>query len=707
MSVTKTRKSQSKGSKKVDSSALIVASLSKSQAMIEFTLEGIVVDANDLFLGALGYSREEIIGQHHRLFVTPEYARTEEYREFWSRLRNGQFQSAEFQRVGKGGKVIWIQATYSPVFAADGTVIKVVKLATDITSRYLAQAKIRAEATRDQSALNAAATNVLMADKDFNLIYANRKSLDTLRQLEPVLQKIFGIRVDQMIGMNIDRLHKDPSHQRRLVSQLGDRLHQTTIRLGDELLDLSVSALQDEKGSFSGAVVNWELVTKARRQEFEAKRAQDSVDVVGTNVLISDADFRIVYGNKKSLDTLRKLEPLLIEKFGVRFDQIIGINMDRFHRDPAHQRRVLTSLRDRSHTAEFPLGNEILSLTASGLFDSKGNFSGAIVNWELVTQQRMMEGEVKRKAQAEAAAATELRDRVNGLLALVNQAANGDLTVHVEAKGEDPLSQLTMGVGRMIKDLRNIIVQVKDGAEQFTQNAGTISQTSSNLSESSQTNAATVEEMTASVGQLGESIKLIAQNAGSANSLASETSARAAVGGDAVQRSVAAMKEISKSSEQIGEIIQVISEIASQTNLLALNAAIEAARAGEHGLGFAVVADEVRKLAERSSEAAKQITTLIRESTQRVGEGTKLSEETGTALKQIIEGVQRTADSIAQIATATDEQSATAQEVTRAIQNVAQLTEGNSGRAEEMAGSAEELSAKALSMKELVRRFTL
>jgi methyl-accepting chemotaxis protein len=167
------------------------------------------------------------------------------------------------------------------------------------------------------------------------------------------------------------------------------------------------------------------------------------------------------------------------------------------------------------------------------------------------------------------------------------------------------------------------------------------------------------------------------------------------------------MKEINRSSERISEIIQVISEIASQTNLLALNAAIEAARAGEHGLGFAVVADEVRKLAERSSEAAKQITGLIRESTQRVVEGTKLSEETGQALKHIIDGVQSTAQSISQIASATDEQSATAQEVGRAIQNVAKLTENNSNNATSMAASAEELSAQALAMKELVRRFQI
>ncbi|MBK8099795.1 MAG: PAS domain-containing protein [Planctomycetes bacterium] len=580
--MTTTMKKRSVGKNNKHAEALLDA-LGRSQAMIEFTTDGTIVHANDVFLGALGYTLEEVRGQHHRMFVRADYARGDSYAEFWSQLRAGRFQSAEFERVGKGGKSVWIQATYSPVFDAKGAVTGVVKMATDITERWLA----------------------------------------------------------------------------------GQRLQATS------------------------------------------KRAQDAMDAVATNVLICDAEFKIVYGNRKSQETLRLLEPVLLQKFGVRADTVVGGSLDRFHRDPSHQRRLLAALQQRSHSAEFPLGDEKIALQAAALYDAAGNFTGAVVNWELVTRQRAMEAEVQRKAAADAAAAETLRQQVGELLTVVEAAAAGNLAVTGGPDGDDPIGQLGRGVQKMITDLRSVILQIRDGAEQFSGSAGMISSTSSNLSEASQTNAATVEQMTASVAQLTESIKLIAGNANEANRLATDTSGSAATGGETVTRSVAAMKEIAKSSEQISEIIQVISEIASQTNLLALNAAIEAARAGEHGLGFAVVADEVRKLAERSSEAAKQITTLIRESTQRVVEGTRLSEETGTALQQIIDGVKKTADSIAQIATATDEQSATASEVSRAITNVAKLTEGGSASAEELASGAEELAAQAVAMKELVRRFSL
>jgi len=112
-----------------------VEAISKSQAVIEFNLDGTIVTANENFLKTLGYTLGEIQGQHHRMFVEPAYAESAEYRRFWEKLNKGQFDSGEYKRFGKGGQEIWIQASYNPVFDEDGLVSKVVKFAVDVTAQ--------------------------------------------------------------------------------------------------------------------------------------------------------------------------------------------------------------------------------------------------------------------------------------------------------------------------------------------------------------------------------------------------------------------------------------------------------------------------------------------------------------------------------------------------------------------------------------------
>lgn len=115
-----------------------ISAISRSQAVIEFKLDGTILNANENFCSALGYRLEEIRGQHHRLFVTPEEASGPEYQEFWRKLSSGEFWSGEYKRIGKGGREVWIQASYNPIFDASGRPYKVVKYATDITARKAA-----------------------------------------------------------------------------------------------------------------------------------------------------------------------------------------------------------------------------------------------------------------------------------------------------------------------------------------------------------------------------------------------------------------------------------------------------------------------------------------------------------------------------------------------------------------------------------------
>ena len=153
----------------------VLAALDKSLAIIEFDPTGKILRANANFLGALGYSAAEIAGQHHRMFVEPAYASSGDYAAFWTKLGRGEFDTAEYKRIGKGGREIWIQATYNPVLDAKGKVVKVVKFATDITETKMKSA----EAAGKLDAISRAQA-VIEFTVDGEILTANENFLTTL-----------------------------------------------------------------------------------------------------------------------------------------------------------------------------------------------------------------------------------------------------------------------------------------------------------------------------------------------------------------------------------------------------------------------------------------------------------------------------------------------------------------------------------------------
>ncbi len=419
------------------------------------------------------------------------------------------------------------------------------------------------------------------------------------------------------------------------------------------------------------------------------------------NMMYTDLDLKIQYMNPASTRMMKKIESYL----PIKADQMIGQSIDIFHRNPEHQRRLLSDPKNLPHTANIRIGPEHVNLLVTAILDRQGQYLGPMLTWEIITEKVEAQRRETETAAAIEQGKRDLEEKVGLLTKVAQAAAKGDLTVEVPVRGDDDMGRLGDALAKMTSDLKHVIGEVIESANQFAEGSRVVAESASYLSESSQNQAATVEEMSASIEHMSKAILEINQNAGSARELAVRTSQLAKQGGESVDQAIEAMVLIRKSSEQVSDIIQVISEIASQTNLLALNAAIEAARAGEHGLGFAVVADEVRKLAERSRTAAKEITALIKESTRRVADGAQLSEKAGQSLATIVQGVEETAESIAKIATATSQQSESAAEVSKAIQDVSSITETNASSSEELSASAEELGAQAATLKGVISGF--
>jgi methyl-accepting chemotaxis protein len=508
------------------------AAIGRTQGIAEYQLDGTLLTANENFLNIFGYTLPELAGKHHRLLVDDAATDAGEERRFWEALAEGKPQVGEYRRSGSGNREIWLQASYNPILDLSGKPSKVVEFATDVTDAV----KQKIVNTRYASMAENSPANIMFADRDQIIRYVNPASQRLLQQLQSHLP----IRADAIVGQNISVFHRNPEHQRAILSDPKNLPRQAIISLGPETIELLISPIFDQDRHYLGAMVTWSTITA-------------------------------------------KLE---------------------------------TAKREKAMT-------ESLKVTLGAVTDNAQTLSAASEELTAVAQQMST-------ASQETAAQSNV---------------------------------------------------VASASEQVSKNVATV--------------ATAAEEMSASVREIAKNASDAARVATTAVKVAGDTNRT--------------ISKLGESSIEIGKVIKVITSIAEQTNLLALNATIEAARAGEAGKGFAVVANEVKELAKQTAAATDDISVKIQAIQADSAGAVAAIAEIGRVIGQIND-ISNT------IASAVEEQAATTNEIARSateaaqgsieisknITHVSQAAASTTDGANNTLSAAQELARLAASLKTIV-----
>ena len=497
----------------------------------------------------------------------------------------------------------------------------------------------------------------------------------------------------------------------------------------DRVVDVPYATRGDEIGDIAKAT---EVFKQSIAEKVINLRVRAGLDVVKSNVMVADTDYNIMYMNTTLQEMMREAEPEL-RKVLPHFDasKLLGASMDVFHKNPAHQRKLLDSLTG-GYESHITVGTQKFHLVATPVIDTHGQRAGTFVEWRNEAVEKAIETEVADIVQAAVAGDFAKRVRLAGkqgfmlnlanamnslcdntgkalqdLIGMLSALAGGDMTQRISADYQGMFGQLKTDANMMADRIGATIAEIKASAAEVTTASAEISTSTTDLSQRTEEQAASLEQTSASMEEISSTVKKNAEYAQAANQSASGTRDVANRGGQVVAKAVEAMAKIEDSSRKISDIIGVIDEIARQTNLLALNAALEAARAGEAGRGFAVVASEVRSLAQRSSQAAKDIKDLITNSNGQVKNGVDLVNRAGTALTEIVESIKKVADIVADIASASNEQATGIEQVNKALTQMDEVTQQNSALVEENAATAKTLEHQAKAMDERVAFFKL
>ncbi|MFC4348613.1 methyl-accepting chemotaxis protein [Kordiimonas lipolytica] len=490
-----------------------------------------------------------------------------------------------------------------------------------------------------------------------------------------------------------------------------------------------------------------EATPKGVEQHFAAM-----FDMLPVNVMLCDKDScEIIYANKKSFETMRSIEHLV----SIKAEDLVGTNIDVFHKVPSHQRNILANEANLPHRAIIQLGEEFLDLNVEAVRDEKGAYRFAMLSWSVVTEQKKAEDKTRELMQ--------VLDKmpINAMIAdpntlemvYMNETSLQTLKTlekYLPIRADDVLGQCIdvfhknpEHQRRILRDPKNLPfhTRIKLGPEVLELNISAIisntgdytaalatwsivthevqmesavrattdkmkeytrklETTSNELSAGAEQNSSVAMSVSASAEEATSNVQTVAtateELTASVHEIGQRTQRTSEIAANAAAEAKKAQEmvgSLDEASTQIGAIVKMIDDIANQTNLLALNATIEAARAGEAGKGFAVVASEVKSLATQTSGATKDISEQVGEIQQQITQVVQVINHISDVIGEV-NGIS------ADVASSVDQQQAATQEIARSIQEAATGTQDVSANITEVVATSRQTAAGAMQVLE-------
>lgn len=444
------------------------------------------------------------------------------------------------------------------------------------------------------------------------------------------------------------------------------------------------------------------------------------------NVFLADTSLKLVYANGYARASIQQLGPTIQDAFNVTVDDILGGSIHRFHKDPARVERILHNPSSLPHEASFTFGEITLATRINRVTSDTGDGIGYVVAWENISDKMRIEeerqrqqAEIARMQKADRDAREQLEQKIDVLLAAVENATNGDLTQRVHFSGSDAISRVATSFNGLMDKISGSFVTITEMAQTVASAAEELSAVSARIGEVSEETAVQAGSVSSAADEVSQNVQGVALAAEQMTATISEISSNSAHASNIVANATDVARDtndiitqLGRSSEEVGNVIKVISAIAQQTNLLALNATIEAARAGESGKGFAVVANEVKELAKETATATEDISKRIksmqddtRTSVDAIAQISEIVEQINELQSSVAGAVEEQSITMADIGRNASEAASGSDEIARSVSGVASAADETKRGVTESLGAAENLASMALELQDLIQQF--